>query len=172
MACEFGSACPQGKAKEQRPTWRTSRRRPTKNATKYCDDQRDNDASEFDEKYGTEKNAFGKCVSQKAREDKVSRLRNGTAPRALGEGLGPVSVSALHRVGRAQRVQDRLQHHLASGLEQVANGGRVVAKEGEVVRVALHPVRDTGARSRTRSRTRRSRCRPEAARAPQAERPA
>jgi hypothetical protein len=46
-----------------------------KNAAKACDDERgDTDASRaaFAEKYGTnanKKNAFGKCVSQKARED-------------------------------------------------------------------------------------------------------
>ena len=41
-----------------------------KNAAKECDDLRDNHAADFTAQYGTEKkNAFGKCVSQKARED-------------------------------------------------------------------------------------------------------
>jgi len=44
-----------------------------KNAAKECDAERDADAATFATTYGTEnanyKNAFGKCVSQKAREE-------------------------------------------------------------------------------------------------------
>jgi hypothetical protein len=39
-----------------------------KNAAKECDSMRDTDAAAFAAQYGTAKNAFGKCVSQKARE--------------------------------------------------------------------------------------------------------
>jgi hypothetical protein len=39
-----------------------------KNAAKECDSMRDSDAAAFATQYGTAKNAFGKCVSQKARE--------------------------------------------------------------------------------------------------------
>lgn len=39
-----------------------------KNAAKECDSMRDNDAATFAQQYGTAKNAFGKCVSEKARE--------------------------------------------------------------------------------------------------------
>jgi hypothetical protein len=42
-----------------------------KNAAKECDAERDADAAAFADQYGTnanKKNAFGKCVSQKARE--------------------------------------------------------------------------------------------------------
>ena len=40
-----------------------------KNAAKECDDLRDNHAADFAAEFGTEKNAFGKCVSKKAREN-------------------------------------------------------------------------------------------------------
>ena len=40
-----------------------------KNAAKECDDMRDNQADTFAAQYGTAKNAFGKCVSQKAKEN-------------------------------------------------------------------------------------------------------
>jgi hypothetical protein len=40
-----------------------------KNAAKECDDMRDNQAEAFATQYGTAKNAFGKCVSQKAKEN-------------------------------------------------------------------------------------------------------
>jgi hypothetical protein len=43
-----------------------------KSAAKECDVERDADATAFREKYGTnanKRNAFGKCVSQKVRED-------------------------------------------------------------------------------------------------------
>jgi hypothetical protein len=45
-----------------------------KNAAKECDAERDADAAAFKEKYGTnanKRNAFGKCVSQKARENET-----------------------------------------------------------------------------------------------------
>ena len=40
-----------------------------KNAAKYCDNLRDEEPGQFTDTYGTEKNAFGKCVSRKAREN-------------------------------------------------------------------------------------------------------
>jgi hypothetical protein len=40
-----------------------------KNAAKECDDLRDNHAEDFATEFGTAKNAFGKCVSKKAREN-------------------------------------------------------------------------------------------------------
>jgi hypothetical protein len=40
-----------------------------KNAAKECDSLRDDDPAGFAGTYGTAKNAFGKCVSQKAREN-------------------------------------------------------------------------------------------------------
>jgi hypothetical protein len=46
-----------------------------KNAAKECDAERDADADAFKEKYGTnanKKNAFGKCVSQKARDSETA----------------------------------------------------------------------------------------------------
>ena len=39
-----------------------------KNAAKECDDLRDNHSAEFTATYGDRPNAFGKCVSTKARE--------------------------------------------------------------------------------------------------------
>jgi hypothetical protein len=39
-----------------------------KNAAKECDDLRDNNSAEFTATYGDRPNAFGKCVSTKARE--------------------------------------------------------------------------------------------------------
>jgi hypothetical protein len=39
-----------------------------KNAAKECDDLRDNHSAEFTATYGDHPNAFGKCVSTKARE--------------------------------------------------------------------------------------------------------
>jgi hypothetical protein len=40
-----------------------------KNAAKECKDLRQNDAAGFAQAYGTRSNAFGKCVSKKAREN-------------------------------------------------------------------------------------------------------
>jgi hypothetical protein len=40
-----------------------------KNAAKECDDLRDNHSAEFTATYGDRPNAFGKCVSTKAREN-------------------------------------------------------------------------------------------------------
>jgi hypothetical protein len=40
-----------------------------KNAAKECDDLRDNHAAEFTATYGDRPNAFGKCVSSKAKEN-------------------------------------------------------------------------------------------------------
>jgi hypothetical protein len=40
-----------------------------KNAAKECDNLRDTDSAGFAQTYGTRPNAFGKCVSAKARED-------------------------------------------------------------------------------------------------------
>jgi hypothetical protein len=39
-----------------------------KNAAKECDDLRDNHSADFKAQYGERPNAFGKCVSSKARE--------------------------------------------------------------------------------------------------------
>jgi hypothetical protein len=40
-----------------------------KNAAKECDAERSADRKAFEDEHGTKKNAFGKCVSQKARQD-------------------------------------------------------------------------------------------------------
>jgi hypothetical protein len=48
--------------------------RAQENAAKQCKAERDQDPAAFKEKYGTgknKKNAFGKCVSQKAKENKA-----------------------------------------------------------------------------------------------------
>ena len=70
----FGKCVSQkAKAKEKKQDKKDAAEAETeKNAAQECDTERSADEKAFDDKYGTnhnKKNAFGKCVSQKAHED-------------------------------------------------------------------------------------------------------
>ena len=72
---------------------RTTPRRPRikTNAAKECDAERDGGREAFEEKYGTnknKKNAFGKCVSEKAHEDAEGRRRRLVEPTWQGRRAG------------------------------------------------------------------------------------
>jgi len=65
----FGKCVSQNAKKDQK-----QQQKAQENAAKQCKAERDQDPAAFKEKYGTgenKKNAFGKCVSQRAKENKA-----------------------------------------------------------------------------------------------------